>query len=107
MRCARATGLLPFADMFPRVTTEATEDPALDSFQDVLFFIARFRELTGAYPTRIAVVGHDFKRRRFERLHRLALRWPKFRFTYIGIIMMSVVKVMDGFERGVNDNNEL
>jgi len=92
------------ADLFTRVSAE---DAAFDSFQNVLFFIARFRELMGAYPSRITVVGHDFKPRRFERLHRLALRWPKFRFTYIGIIMMSVVKVMDGFEREVNDNNEL
>jgi hypothetical protein len=74
-------GLLLSADMFTRVTIE---DAALDSFQNVLFSIARFCELTGAYPTRITVVGHDFKRRRFERLHRLALRWPKPRSTYKG-----------------------
>jgi hypothetical protein len=72
--------------MFARVTTE---DAALDSFQNVLFSIARFRELTGAYPTRITVVGHDFKRRRFEQLHRLALRWPKLRFTYEGVPLRS------------------
>ncbi|KAF8499596.1 hypothetical protein F5888DRAFT_1683725 [Russula emetica] len=82
LRFARATGLLPSEDMFTRVTIE---DAALDSFQNVLFSIARFRELTGVYPTRITVVGHDFKRRRFEGLHRLALRWPKLRFTYEGI----------------------
>jgi len=63
------------------------EDASLDSFQNVLFSIARFRELTGAYPTRTTVVGHDFKRRRFERLHRLALRWPKLRFTYEGVLL--------------------
>lgn len=61
------------------------EDAALDSFQNVLFSIARFRELTGAYPVRITVVGHNFKRRRFEDLHRLAIRWPKLRFTYEGV----------------------
>jgi len=82
LRFARAAGLLPSADMFTRVTIE---DAALDSFQNVLFSIARFRELTGAYPMRITVVGHDFKRRRFEGLHRLALRWPKHRFTYAGV----------------------
>ena len=82
LRFARATGLLPSADLFTRVTIE---DAALDSFQNVLFSIARFRELTGVYPKRITVVGHDFKRRRFEGLHRLALRWPKLRFTYEGV----------------------
>ncbi|KAI0302759.1 hypothetical protein BC826DRAFT_1101604 [Russula brevipes] len=68
--------------MFTRVTIDGA---ALDSFQNVLFSIARFRELTGVYPTRITVVGQDFKRRRFERLHRLALRWLKLRFTYEGV----------------------
>jgi len=49
------------------------------------FSIARFRELRGAYPSRITVVGHAFKHRRFEQLHRLALRWPKTRFAYEGL----------------------
>jgi hypothetical protein len=82
MRFARAMGLLPPAGAFTRATTE---DAALDSFQNVLFSIARFRELTGAYPTRITIVGHNFKRRRFEQLHRRALRWPKLHFTYEGV----------------------
>ena len=75
-------GLLPPAGAFTRATTE---DAALDSFQNVLFSIARFRELTGTYPTRITIVGHNFKRRRFEQLHRHALRWPKLHFTYEGV----------------------
>jgi len=70
-------------------TRAMTEDAALDSFQNVLFSIARFRELTGAYPARITVVGHNFKRRRFEQLHRRALRWPKVHFTYEGIPLAS------------------
>ncbi|KAI0259207.1 hypothetical protein BC834DRAFT_640895 [Gloeopeniophorella convolvens] len=82
LRFARTTGLLPPADTFARA---ATEDAALDSFQNVLFSIARFRELTGTYPTRITVVGHAFKRKRFEQLHRAALRWPHTRFTYEGV----------------------
>ena len=32
----------------------------MDSYQNVLFSLARFRELTGAYPTHITVVGHAF-----------------------------------------------
>ena len=82
LRFARTTGLLPPASAFPRAITE---DAALDSYQNVLFSIARFRELTGVYPSRITVVGHNFKRRRFEQLHRLALRWPKVRFAYEGV----------------------
>ncbi|KAJ2346089.1 hypothetical protein GGF43_005063, partial [Coemansia sp. RSA 2618] len=41
-------------DVFRRV---ATEEFARDSFENVLFSIARFRELTGNYPDRITVVG--------------------------------------------------
>ena len=82
LRFARAMALIPPADVFTRATTE---DAALDSFQNVLFSVARFREVTGVYPARITVVGHDFKRRRFEQLHRRALRWSKLRFTYVGI----------------------
>jgi hypothetical protein len=76
------TGLLPPTSSFPCATTE---DAALDSYQNVIFSIARFRELMGAYPSRITVLGHAFKRRRFEQLHRLALRWPKTRFAYEGL----------------------
>lgn len=82
LRFARTTGLLPPASAFSRATTE---DAALDSYQNVLFSIARFRELTGVYPSRITVVGHNFKRRRFEQLHRVALRWPEVRFAYEGV----------------------
>ncbi|KAH9027310.1 hypothetical protein EDB85DRAFT_119403 [Lactarius pseudohatsudake] len=82
LRFARAIGLLPPTDRFTRAMTE---DSALDSSRNGLFSVACFRELAGAYPARITVVGHDFKRRRFEQLHRRALRWPKLHFTYVGI----------------------
>ena len=69
-------------DNFGRATTE---NYALDSFQNLLFSIARFREFTGHYPEHITVVGYDFKRPRFTQLHRAALRWPMEKFTYIGV----------------------
>ncbi|KAH8994680.1 hypothetical protein EDB86DRAFT_2804991, partial [Lactarius hatsudake] len=62
-----------------------TEDSVLDSFHNVLFSAACFREDTGAYSARITVVGHHFKRRRFGQLYRRALRWPELQFTYVGI----------------------
>ncbi|THH26675.1 hypothetical protein EUX98_g7517 [Antrodiella citrinella] len=68
--------------LFRRATTE---DHALDSFQNLLFSIARFHEYTGSYPELITVVGYEMKRRRFTELHRAALRWPAERFHYIGI----------------------
>lgn len=69
-----------------------TENFALDSYQNFLFSIARFREYTGSYPERITVVGYGMKRSRFEELHAKALRWPvksslrgQRRFHYVGI----------------------
>jgi hypothetical protein len=57
----------------------------LDSFQNLLFSIARFHEYTGNYPAEITVIGYAFKRLRFLDLHRAALRWPIEQFHYIGI----------------------
>jgi len=58
------------------------EEFALDSFQNLLFSICRFREITGAYPARISVVSFSFKRERFEGLHRAAIRFPPSAFMY-------------------------
>lgn len=68
--------------IFPRATTE---DYALDSYQNLLFSIARFREVSGTFPRRITIIGFDMKRRRFEDLHRNAIRWPRDRFGYVGV----------------------
>ncbi|KAJ6593636.1 hypothetical protein B0H19DRAFT_1215610 [Mycena capillaripes] len=72
------------SESFSRATSE---DFALDSFQNLLFSIARFHEYTGAYPHKITIVGLEMKRARFVELHRAAIRWPEARFTYIGIDM--------------------
>ncbi|KAL7415483.1 hypothetical protein BDY24DRAFT_431908 [Mrakia frigida] len=77
---ATASSLLP--PSFPRATTE---DFALDSFQNLLFSIARFHEITSSYPSRITVVGFGVKEARFKELHRAALRFPEARFEYVGI----------------------
>ena len=61
------------------------EEFATDSFENLLFSIARFREVTGDYPQKITVVSFTFKQRRFETLHAHALRWPPDRFSYIGV----------------------
>ena len=67
---------------FSRATTETY---ALDSYQNILFAIARFHEVTGRYPSQITVVGYEMKRRRFEELHRAAIRFPAQLFEYIGL----------------------
>ncbi|CAN0928597.1 Uncharacterized protein C57A10.07 [Linum grandiflorum] len=61
-----------------------TEEHARDSFENLLFSICRFRELTGTYPHNITVVSYDFKEERFTRLHRSAIRFPESRFFYSG-----------------------
>mmetsp|Transcript_131786 Transcript_131786/g.328649 ORF Transcript_131786/g.328649 Transcript_131786/m.328649 type:complete len:393 (+) Transcript_131786:228-1406(+) len=62
-----------------------TEDFASDSFQNLLFSLCRFKEVVGHYPARVTVVSFTFKRRRFEDLHRAALRFPHGRFTFLGL----------------------
>ncbi|GAA0148674.1 hypothetical protein LIER_08053 [Lithospermum erythrorhizon] len=61
-----------------------TEEHARDSFENLLFSVCRFRELTGLYPENITVVGYDFKEDRFVRLHRSAIKFPATRFFYSG-----------------------
>uniref|UniRef100_A0A1D1XDB8 Uncharacterized protein C57A10.07 n=1 Tax=Anthurium amnicola TaxID=1678845 RepID=A0A1D1XDB8_9ARAE len=61
-----------------------TEEHARDSFENLLFSVCRFRELTGDYPHNITVISYDFKEERFAHLHRLALGFPETRFLYIG-----------------------
>ncbi|KAE8376772.1 hypothetical protein BDV26DRAFT_305399 [Aspergillus bertholletiae] len=45
------------------------ETHATDSYQNVLFSLLRFRLYTGAYPSRVTVVTHEFKRKRFMEYH--------------------------------------
>jgi len=63
----------------------ATEEYATDSFENLLFSICRFREVTGVYPTKISVVSFTFKQQRFETLHAGALQWARNRFHYVGV----------------------
>jgi hypothetical protein len=60
------------------------EDFARDSFENLLFGICRFQEVVGREPEHVTVVSWEFKRERFERLHRSAVGWPSDRFTYVG-----------------------
>ena len=61
------------------------EEYARDSFENLLFSLCRFREVSGQYPKRITVIGFDFKSKRFNNLHRLAISFPSNNFTYIGL----------------------
>lgn len=63
----------------------ALEEYARDSFENLLFSMCRFKEVTGHYPSKISVVGFDFKSNRYTHLHRKALLFPAENFTYIGV----------------------
>jgi hypothetical protein len=62
-----------------------TEEYATDSFQNLLFSICRFYEITSTYPTDITMISDTFKQHRFESLHVPALRWPQQQFHYIDV----------------------
>ncbi|KAH9597908.1 hypothetical protein LSM04_006066 [Trypanosoma melophagium] len=61
------------------------EEFARDSYENLLFSIARFYEVTGRFPERIIVVGWKHKEKRFSTYHREAIRFPRSKFTYIGL----------------------
>ncbi|KAF8629204.1 hypothetical protein AX17_005789 [Amanita inopinata Kibby_2008] len=82
LRLALSADALASEAEYARATTE---NYALDSFQNLLFSIARFYEYTGHFPENITVIGYEFKRKRFVDLHRAAIRWPLNRFNYIGV----------------------
>ena len=62
-----------------------TEEYATDSFQNLLFSICRFYEITGSYPKKITMVSFTFKRQRFETLHANSIQWPLANFHYVGV----------------------
>lgn len=80
---ANASGYQPL----PLNLRTAAEEFALDSYENLLFSVARFKEVTGGYPSRITVVGYGMKRRRFTDLHRAAMGLPLAppAWNYIGI----------------------
>lgn len=60
------------------------QEHARDSFENLLFSLCRFHELTGSYPEHLTMVSYDFKRARFLEVHRAALRWPEERMSFLG-----------------------
>ena len=61
------------------------EEFSRDSFENLLFSICRFKEVNGNYPSKISVVGFDFKADRYVSLHRKAIRFPLRNFVYYGV----------------------
>lgn len=67
-RLAAARGLLPTlstsSSQLPPSSRAVTEEYALDSYENLLFSMARFREVTGHWPEHVTVVGYGMKQRR-------------------------------------------
>jgi hypothetical protein len=69
----------------PFVKTRAVkEEYARDSFENLLFSLAFFRQQTANWPNSVTVCGWKFKEKRYS-LHRQALKWPRQKFSYIGV----------------------
>lgn len=60
-----------------------TEEYSLDSFDNLLYSIFRFKEITNVYPQSITIVGFGFKESRFLNYHAKALDIPKNMINYI------------------------
>lgn len=69
-------------DVRPRAVVE---EYARDSFENLLFAIGRFKQVTGRYPAKFTVVGYAFKRDRFATLHAPALGIAPAAFKYVGL----------------------
>mmetsp|Transcript_40594 Transcript_40594/g.126994 ORF Transcript_40594/g.126994 Transcript_40594/m.126994 type:complete len:328 (-) Transcript_40594:865-1848(-) len=68
----------------PEVRNRALlEEYARDSFENLLFAVARFREASGSFPHRFTVVSYAFKRSRFASQHAAALRIPEAAFNFV------------------------
>ncbi|KAK6340636.1 hypothetical protein TWF696_008960 [Orbilia brochopaga] len=87
----------PNSSVFNRSTTE---EFARDSYENLLFSICRFHEYTSNYPSKITVVGFEFKRERFETVHRHAIRYPLEQFTYIGLDNTDDQEQLTRFRKG-------
>ncbi|MCP4177623.1 MAG: hypothetical protein GY756_07640 [bacterium] len=60
------------------------EEYARDSFENLLFSICRFNEITSSYPEKITLISWSFKKERFT-YHAKCINYPltKFHFPYI------------------------
>jgi hypothetical protein len=64
-------------------TRTALEDYSRDSFENLLFSLCVFQQVTSRYPRHVTVVSWMFKEARFD-LHRAAIRFPRERYSYAG-----------------------
>jgi len=61
------------------------EEYARDSFENLLFSICRYKQLTSDYPSSITIVSWKFKKKRFL-FHNKVLQFPENKFFFNGIL---------------------
>lgn len=61
-----------------------TEEFSRDSFDNVLFSLARFYECTGRFPDKLSIISWIFKQKRF-RHHVQTVSWPLDKFVFVGV----------------------
>lgn len=66
-------------------TRVTTEEYALDSFDNLIYSIYRFKQMNYTWPQEITIVGFGFKKNRFLELHAKAIDFPKECMNYICI----------------------
>jgi len=71
-----------------------TEDYARDSYENVVFSVCRFQEITNRLPKKVTIVGFPFKEPRFTELH-----WPQLRLHDVEYQYISVEK--EGFDQSL------
>lgn len=76
-------------DMGKLSSVLCAQEHARDSFENLLFSVCRFREVTGHYPRQITVASFEFKHARFADLHLKALQWPRQNFRFLGTPALS------------------
>lgn len=74
-----------YYNLFPSSLVTGLEEYARDSYENILFSICRFHEISKTYPDIITVVGFDFKSHRFTDIIRKAIKFPESQFHYIGV----------------------
>lgn len=68
-------------DVRSRVTTE---EFSRDSFDNVLYSIARFKECVGRFPEKLTIISWAFKEERFQ-LHTRSIHWPTPKYQFFGV----------------------
>ncbi|KAK4039456.1 Mur ligase [Parachaetomium inaequale] len=61
------------------------EEQALDSYHNILFSLVAFWRRHGAWPERMTIVSHEFKRERIVEGHCAAIEFPLERIRFVGI----------------------